>query len=109
MQYEQAANTVAAGTGTATVTFATPGPPAQSLQIDSLVVLVTGSTLLPVCSIYDGFVPAPGRLRASSQIGDRNTFHGDGDTLYAGQAITVQWTGCTPGANCNAIVRGVTR
>lgn len=107
-QYEQAANTVAAGDGTATATFAAPGPPAQSLQIDTVVVLVTGSATIPVCAIYDGFVPAPGRIRASSLLGDRNTFRGDGDTLYAGQAITVQWTGCTPGASCNAIIRGVT-
>lgn len=104
--YEDNGTVIANGAGVATFTFSAPGPPIRRLAIDSLVVLVTGSTTLPTCSVYDGFVAVAGRLRGSTLIGNRNTFESTGDVLFPGQAITVQWTGASPGAVCNAVLRG---
>jgi hypothetical protein len=101
-QVEDVESAVANGAGVATVLFSINA----RLTIDSLAILVTGSTALPTVTVYDGTTPTAGRVRSSSRIGDRNTFTGTGDVLYPGQSLTVQWTGCTPGAICNAILRG---
>jgi hypothetical protein len=99
--------TVAAdATGTASVLFYGPGPPYTRIAVDSIALLVVGSTVIPQAAAYDGAVPTNGRVRASTRLGDHNTLIGDNDVLFAGQTLLVQWTGATPGASCNAVLRG---
>lgn len=105
-EVEDSRTTFADGAGTASVVYNGPQPPYTRLTIASIALLVTGSTSVPECTVYDGPVVAPGRVRAAGRIGDRNTILGDGDVLFAGQQILVRWTGVTPGATCNAVLRG---
>lgn len=106
-QYEAVGNAVVGADGIANIIFQCPGPPMRRLSIDSIAILCTNSAALPTCTVYDGFVAVAGRVRDSTHIGDRNTFTGTNDVLFAGQAILVQWTAATPGANANAVLRGV--
>jgi hypothetical protein len=103
---EESRTVIADATGTASVLFNGPGPPYTRTTIDSVALFVSGSTTIPLAAAYDGAVATYGRVRASGRIGDHNTIIGDGDVLFAGQTLLVQWTGATPGASCNAVLRG---
>lgn len=109
MSYSKAAEVsgtaTAAADGTAAVVL--NAPPGVT-TIESVALIVTGSTALPVATMYDGSVVSAGRIMATIRAGDRGTFRGTGDQIRGGQQVTIGWTGATVGAICRAVLRGKT-
>lgn len=101
--FEVTVNAVANASGIATVPI--NGPGVGYVEVDSIALFVTPSPPVPQCNVYAG-TGAVGRALSNRRAGDRGSFKGTNDRLYAGQMYTVQWTGAAIGATCTAVLRG---
>ena len=80
----------------------------RSLEVTSIALTVVPSPPIPKASAYKG-APNPGSLLTSKTAGDRGSLIGQKDVLYSGELLVIQWVGCSVGAVCTAVLRGVPR
>jgi hypothetical protein len=106
---ERSQQATADGAGIATITFGNADARQRVMFVLSVAVNVTGSSTRPTCTTYRNYA-TPGLQLAVKRAGDNGTFTGDdGDRFGTSDALVVQWTGCTPGALCTAVLRGFYR
>lgn len=104
---EVTAQAIADSSGVASATLQAPQT-RRGLQVASIGLLVSPTPPIPLATVYRDQVQASNVL-TSKTAGDRGSFIGTDDVLYAGQRYVVQWTGCVAGAVCTATLRGYPR
>lgn len=96
------AEVVANGAGRAVLVFRGPTRQGYTWLVD-LIQLSSTSANLPACALWRSATPG-GQLIARNIDGRTGWFDGGApsDRLVAGDAWSLEWTGCTAGATCRA-------
>lgn len=92
------------GSGTGTVRFG-PSRPGERWRVTSVSVSTSTNTNTPVAKVYRG-TPAPGAFISGTYDGALDTDPELNELLWAGEYLSVQWTGGDSGATATATYRG---
>lgn len=104
-----AVQAIADASGVATVRFDGPGGSFDVLDVE-VISLDCNSAGVPEARLYRGD-PSAGQLIAVNPDGLTGQFltAGAANRIESGRVWFLRWTGCTPGAVCNAVLAGTER